>query len=77
MIEWIPEIQFEGHLPSRSVPRPRPYTHVVFDPTTSLLVAASSLQATFTSYDEERNVVWEPDGTYSERKDFAVQLTEE
>ncbi|KIP11832.1 hypothetical protein PHLGIDRAFT_98931 [Phlebiopsis gigantea 11061_1 CR5-6] len=61
LIEWIPEIQFEGHLPSRSVPRQRPYTHVVFDPTTSLLVAASSLQATFTSYDEERNVVWEPD----------------
>ncbi|GJE96309.1 CPSF A subunit region-domain-containing protein [Phanerochaete sordida] len=61
LIEWVPEIQFEGHLPSRSVPRSRPYSHVVFDPTTTLLVAASSLQSTFTSYDEERNVVWEPD----------------
>ena len=62
MIEWVPEIRFEGHLPSRSVPRPRPYSHVAFDATTNLLVAASSLQATFTSYDEDRNVIWEPDG---------------
>lgn len=67
LIEWVPEVQFEGHLPSRSVPRSRPYSHVVFEPTTTLLVAASSLQSAFTSYDEDRNVVWEPDGKLHSR----------
>lgn len=61
LIEWMPEIQLDGHLPMKSVPKPRPYSHVVFDPTTTLLVAASSLEATFTSYDEDGNVVWEPE----------------
>ncbi|KAI0088958.1 CPSF A subunit region-domain-containing protein [Irpex rosettiformis] len=63
LIEWMPEIQLDGHLPMKSVPRSRPYSHVVFDPTTTLLVATSSLQATFTSYDEDGNIVWEPDAS--------------
>ncbi|KAI0687702.1 CPSF A subunit region-domain-containing protein [Cytidiella melzeri] len=61
LMEWMPEIQLDGHLPMKSISRPRPYSHVVFDSTTALVIAASSLQATFTSYDEDGVVVWEPD----------------
>ncbi|KAI0341420.1 hypothetical protein BDW22DRAFT_1408067 [Trametopsis cervina] len=63
LMEWMPDIQLDGHLPTKSIPRPRPFSHIVFYPTTALLVAASSLQATFTSYDEDGNIVWEPDST--------------
>ncbi|KIM77442.1 hypothetical protein PILCRDRAFT_91162 [Piloderma croceum F 1598] len=39
----------------------KPYAHVVFDPSTSLIVAASSLQAVFASFDKEGNKIWESD----------------
>ncbi|KZT66632.1 hypothetical protein DAEQUDRAFT_714689 [Daedalea quercina L-15889] len=61
LVEWIPGLQLDTHLPSRSVPRPRAYTNVVYDPTTSLIVAASSRQSRFASYDDDGNIVWEPD----------------
>jgi cleavage and polyadenylation specificity factor subunit 1 len=57
----MPDLEFSTKLPSRSVPCSRPYAHVVFDPSTSLIVAASSLQAAFASFDEEGNKIWEPD----------------
>jgi cleavage and polyadenylation specificity factor subunit 1 len=63
LLEWMPDFQFSTHLPSRSVPRARSYSNVIFDPSTSLIVAASSLQAKFASFDEDGNKVWEPDGT--------------
>lgn len=62
LLEWIPDFQFEGPLPSKSVPRGRAYSSVVFDPSTSLIVATSSLQAKFASFDEDGVQVWEPDG---------------
>lgn len=37
----------------------------MFEQSTSLIVAASSLQARFASYDEDGNIVWEPDGLCS------------
>ncbi|KAL1941832.1 hypothetical protein VTO73DRAFT_6832 [Trametes versicolor] len=61
LVEWMPDVQLDGHLPARSVPRSRPYSNVVFDASTSLIVAASSFQNRFASYDEDGNVVWEPD----------------
>ncbi|PCH44667.1 hypothetical protein WOLCODRAFT_77692 [Wolfiporia cocos MD-104 SS10] len=61
LVEWIPELELHGHLPQRSVPRPRPYTNVVYDPSTSMIVAASSQTSRFASYDEDGNIVWEPD----------------
>ncbi|KAA1478696.1 hypothetical protein DENSPDRAFT_845850 [Dentipellis sp. KUC8613] len=61
LLEWMPDIQVGTDLPSRSVPRGRPYTNVVFDPSTGLIVAASSLQAQFTSFDEDGTQTWEPD----------------
>ncbi|KAH9849008.1 CPSF A subunit region-domain-containing protein [Lenzites betulinus] len=61
LVEWMPDIQLDGHLPARSVPRSRPYSNVVFDASTSLIVAASVFQNRFASYDEDGNVVWEPD----------------
>lgn len=64
MLEWMPNLQLATSLPSRSVPRARSYAHVIFEPSTSLIVAASSLKATFASFDEEGNKIWEPDGEY-------------
>ncbi|KAI0366045.1 hypothetical protein BV20DRAFT_1115505 [Pilatotrama ljubarskyi] len=61
LVEWMPDIQLDGHLPARSVPRSRPYSNVVYDASTSLIVAASSFQNRFASYDEDGNIVWEPD----------------
>ncbi|KAH9830080.1 CPSF A subunit region-domain-containing protein [Rhodofomes roseus] len=61
LVEWIPDLQLDSHLPSRSVPRSRAYTNVVYDPNTSLIVAASSRQSRFASYDDDGNIVWEPD----------------
>ncbi|KAF8880473.1 CPSF A subunit region-domain-containing protein, partial [Gymnopilus junonius] len=61
LLEWVPNFQLDGPLPSRSIPRGRSYSNVLFDPSTSLIVAASSLQAKFTSYDEDGNRIWEPD----------------
>ncbi|KAG6812354.1 hypothetical protein H0H92_003254 [Tricholoma furcatifolium] len=61
LLEWIPEFHLDGPLPSRSIPRGRPYSNLIFDASTSLIVAASSLQARFASFDEEGNKVWEPE----------------
>jgi cleavage and polyadenylation specificity factor subunit 1 len=61
-LEWVPNFQLDGPLPSQFIPRGRSYSNVLFDPSTSLIVASSSLQAKFTSYDEDGNRIWEPDG---------------
>ncbi|PPR02156.1 hypothetical protein CVT26_012117 [Gymnopilus dilepis] len=61
LLEWVPNFQLDGPLPSRSVPRGRSYSNVLFEPSTGLVVAASSLQAKFTSFDEDGNRIWEPD----------------
>ncbi|KAG7097937.1 hypothetical protein E1B28_005248 [Marasmius oreades] len=61
LLEWVPDFQFDGPLPSKSVPRGRAYSSVVFDPSTSLIVASGTLEARFTSYDEDGNRIWEPD----------------
>ncbi|TFK16893.1 hypothetical protein FA15DRAFT_650709 [Coprinopsis marcescibilis] len=61
LLEWLPDFSYDGPLPARSVPRGRSYSNVLFDPSTCLIVAASSLQAKFASYDEDGNRVWEPD----------------
>lgn len=58
----MPDVQLGGHLPTRYVPRSRPYSNVIFEPSTSLIVAASTLQAEFAAFDEDGNRVWEPDG---------------
>ncbi|KAJ6588439.1 CPSF A subunit region-domain-containing protein [Mycena capillaripes] len=61
LLEWLPDFNLDSPLPSKSVPRGRSYSNVVFDPSTSLIVAASSLQAKFASFDEDGNRIWEPD----------------
>ncbi|KAF5351191.1 hypothetical protein D9756_008185 [Leucocoprinus leucothites] len=61
LLDWVPDFQFDNALPTRSIPRGRAYSSVLFDPSTSLIVAASSLQARFTSFDEDGNKLWEPD----------------
>lgn len=58
----MPDVQLGGHLPTRSVPRSRPYSNVIFEPSTSLLVAASTLQSEFAAFDEDGDRLWEPDG---------------
>ncbi|TCD71004.1 mRNA cleavage and polyadenylation factor subunit [Steccherinum ochraceum] len=59
--EWMPNVQFDQHLPSRTVPKPRAYSNVVFEPTSALLVAASVAHNKFASYDDDGNTLWEPD----------------
>ena len=61
LVEWMPDVQLDAHMPARSVPRSRPYSNIVFDASTQLLVAASSFMNRFASYDEDGNIVWEPD----------------
>ncbi|KAG5641144.1 hypothetical protein DXG03_005895 [Asterophora parasitica] len=61
LLEWIPEFRLDGPLPSRSILRGRSYSNVIFEPSTSLIVAASSLQARFASFDEDANRMWESD----------------
>ncbi|KAG5652679.1 hypothetical protein H0H81_004116 [Sphagnurus paluster] len=61
LLEWIPEFRPDGPLPFRSIPRGRAYSNIIFEPSTSLIVAASSLQAQFASFDEDGNRIWEPD----------------
>ncbi|KAJ7624997.1 CPSF A subunit region-domain-containing protein [Mycena polygramma] len=61
LLEWLPDFNLDTPLPTKSVPRGRSYSNVVFDPSTSLIVAASSLQAKFASFDEDGNRMWEPD----------------
>ena len=60
----MPDVLLEEHLPSRSVPRSRPYSNIVFEPSTALIVAASVIQAKFASFDEDGNRLWEPDGMW-------------
>ncbi|KAG2030510.1 CPSF A subunit region-domain-containing protein [Suillus americanus] len=62
LLEWALEVQLDSCLPYRSVPRSRAYSNIVFEPSASLIVAASSLQARFASYDGDGNIIWEPDG---------------
>lgn len=61
-MEWMPDFILGGPLPMKPIPKGRPYSNVIFDPSTSLIVAASSLQAKFASFDEDGNCIWEPDG---------------
>ncbi|KAF5380083.1 hypothetical protein D9615_006209 [Tricholomella constricta] len=61
LLEWIPDFRLDGPLPSRSIPRGRSYSNLIFEPSTSLIVAASSLQARFASFDEDGNRIWDPD----------------
>ena len=61
----MPDVDLNLGMPSRQILRGRSYTNIVFEPTTSLLVAASLVQAPFSSYDEEGNEMWAPDGVLS------------
>ncbi|KAJ8502824.1 hypothetical protein ONZ45_g11405 [Pleurotus djamor] len=61
LMEWIPDFQYGGPLPMRSLPRGRPYSNVLFDASTNLVVAASTLDAKFASFDEDGNCIWEPE----------------
>ncbi|KAJ6513930.1 CPSF A subunit region-domain-containing protein [Mycena vitilis] len=61
ILEWLPDFNLDTPLPTKYVPRGRSYSNVVFDLSTSLIVAASSLQAKFASFDEDGNRMWEPD----------------
>ena len=42
---------------------PRTYNNVVFDASTGLMVATSTVMNDFNVYDEDGNPIWEPDGT--------------
>jgi len=75
LLEWIPDFQFSSTLPSRSILRGRAYSSILFDSSTSLIVAASSLQARFTSFDEDGTKLWEPEGEYIKNVFNGIWLT--
>jgi len=61
LFEWMPDVDLNLGMPSRHIPLGRSYTNVVFESTSSLLVAASLVEAQFSSYDEEGAEMWAPD----------------
>lgn len=65
VLEWVSGVDVSGELPSRFVPRGKSYSHVVYEPTSGLVVGAAVLKSDFSTFDEENNEVWEPDGDYS------------
>ena len=60
----MPDVDLNLEMPSRHIHRGRSYTNVVFEPTNCLMVAASLMQAHFSSYDEDGNELWTPDGEF-------------
>ncbi|EGO29249.1 hypothetical protein SERLADRAFT_445076 [Serpula lacrymans var. lacrymans S7.9] len=63
LLEWMPDLCLDSVLPSRNIPRSRAYANVVYDPSAMLIVAASSMQANFASFDEDGNIIWEPEAS--------------
>ncbi|KAI0264066.1 CPSF A subunit region-domain-containing protein [Russula aff. rugulosa BPL654] len=61
LLEWMPDVDL--NLGSS-------YTNVVFEPTSNLLVAASLVQAQFSSYDEEGSEMWSPDDDSSSQRSY-------
>ena len=62
LLEWMPNLQLDNYLPSRSVPKDKVYSNVVYEPTSGLVVGAAALRSNFSTFDEENNEVWVPDG---------------
>jgi cleavage and polyadenylation specificity factor subunit 1 len=60
----MPDVDLNLGMPSRHIPQGRSYTNIVFETTSNLLVAASLVMAQFSSYDEEANEMWSPDGMF-------------
>ncbi|KAF8500474.1 CPSF A subunit region-domain-containing protein [Russula emetica] len=77
LLEWMPDVDLNLGMPSRHIPQGRSYTNIVFEPTSNLLVAASLVQAQFSSYDEEGNEMWSPDApnvSYPTSESSALEL---
>jgi cleavage and polyadenylation specificity factor subunit 1 len=64
-VEWTSGIDVGTPLPSRRVQKERMYSDVVYEPSTGLLIASATLKAPFASYDEDANIMWEPEGRYT------------
>lgn len=62
VLEWISGVDISGELPSRFVPRGKSYSHVVYEPTSGLVVGSAVLRSDFSTFDEDNNEVWTPDG---------------
>lgn len=58
----MPNVNLDTNMPSRPVAMHRTYTNVVFDASTSLMVATSIVMNKFNLFDDEGNKTWEPDG---------------
>lgn len=55
-------MSLDSAIPSRIVPRGRPYSNMTYDASTGLLVAVASLKTRFVMFDEDGNTLWTPDG---------------
>jgi len=61
----MPDICLDSALPSRIIHRGRPYSNIIYDVSTGLLVAAASLKTRFVMFDEDGNTLWRPDGEHA------------
>lgn len=59
---WDSETAFHGQFAIENVRKGRTYSHIAFDPSTNLILAASNSRCEYILFDDEGNSVWEPDG---------------
>ncbi|KAF8324281.1 CPSF A subunit region-domain-containing protein [Cantharellus anzutake] len=59
--QWVPGVQLGAELPYESVQTERMYSKIAFHPDTQFIIAGSTLQRNFSSFDEDTNLIWQPD----------------
>jgi cleavage and polyadenylation specificity factor subunit 1 len=64
LTEWIEDYNAEGTLPTRTMKQGKAYSHVRYDTSLNLLLAAASHPSKFKLFDEDGNSAWEPEGKY-------------
>ncbi|MBW0461452.1 hypothetical protein O181_001167 [Austropuccinia psidii MF-1] len=59
---WVSEyVCLDREIPSTLVKTGRPFNKVVYDPSSETIVGASYLETSFANFDEEGNLMWEPE----------------
>ncbi|KIM33311.1 hypothetical protein M408DRAFT_152666 [Serendipita vermifera MAFF 305830] len=61
LVEWTQSLSFHGQFAFERIRKGRTYSNVAFDPSSSLVIAASHIDRDFVLYDDEGVCVWEQD----------------
>jgi cleavage and polyadenylation specificity factor subunit 1 len=62
LTEWIEDYSTEGALPTRSMKQGKAYSHIRYNSSLNLLLAAAAHPSKYKLFDEEGNAMWEPEG---------------